>query len=366
MRNPRLIVIGPLPPPVHGVAVSTSLVLSNRELHERFEVEHLDTSDHRSRDNIGKWEFGNVALGLRNTFQLATRLRGDGAAGIVYLPLSQGYAFLRDSLFIHTARLAGWKVAIHLRGSEFHDLYGRSSGPFRLLIRLTLRRVASAAVMGPSLRGAFGDLVPADRIAVVANGTPDPQLNGNARDPETVLFLSSLRRRKGVVEAVEAALRVYRQRPRARFIFVGSWENEELERQLRTRAAGSRGAIRFLEAVDGEEKRRLLATASVLLFPPIRPEGHPRVVIEGLAAGLPIVTTNTGSIADTVVHGESGFVLDDPNPDELAVHLVRLLQDDQLRERMARAARKRYLDSFTQTRADSALADWLQGIAEMP
>jgi glycosyltransferase involved in cell wall biosynthesis len=361
MSKTRLIVIGPLPPPLHGVAVSTSLVLANKELHERFEVEHLDTSDHRSRANIGKWELGNVALGLRNAFQLARRLRG--GRGIVYLPLSQGVAFLRDSLFIHVARLAGWKVAIHLRGNEFQDLYRRSSTPLRLLIRLTLRRVASAAVMGSSLRGAFGDLVEADRIAVVANGTPDPELNGAVKDPETVLFLSSLRRRKGVVEAVEAALRVHRERPEARFVFVGSWESEELERDLRARANTAGDAICFLQPVDGDEKRRLFATASVLLFPPVQPEGHPRVVIEGLAAGLPVVTTNQGSIAETVVHGESGFVLDGANPDELADHLLRLLEDHELRDRMACAARERYLESFTQTHADKALASWLQRIA---
>jgi len=216
--------------------------------------------------------------------------------------------------------------------------------------------------MGFSLRGAFGDLVKPERIAVVANGTPDPGLNGVMRDPETVLFLSSLRRRKGVVEAVEAALHVHRERPRARFFFVGSWENEELERYLRARSASVGDAIRFLQPVEGDEKRRLFATASVLLFPPVQPEGHPRVVLEGLAAGLPVVTTNQGSIAETVVHGESGFVLDGANPKELADHLLRLLEDNGLRDRMACAARKRYLEAVTKTHADKAIASWLQRI----
>jgi glycosyltransferase involved in cell wall biosynthesis len=362
MSKPRLIVLGPLPPPVHGVAVSTSLVLANKVLQSRFHVEHLDTSDHRSHQNIGKWEIGNVVLGLGHTIQLARRLRGE--RGLIYLPLSQGSAFLRDSLFIHLAGLAGWRVAIHLRGSEFQDLYARSNGPLRLWIRITLRRVASAAVMGTSLRGAFGDLIPAERIAVVPNGTPDPRLNGSARDPQTVLFLSSLRRRKGVVEAVEAALRVHRRRPEARFIFVGSWESAQLEQDVRGRAATAGEAVRFLRAVDGEEKQALLAAASILLFPPVEPEGHPRVVIEGLAAGLPVVTTNRGSIAETVVHGESGFVLNDPNPDELAHHVLLLLEDEELREQMALSARRRYVESFTQERADKVLADWLERVSQ--
>jgi glycosyltransferase involved in cell wall biosynthesis len=361
MSKPRLIVLGPLPPPVHGVAVSTSLVLENKELHRRFQMEHIDTSDHRSHHNIGKWDIQNIVLGLRNTVQLARRLRGE--RGLVYLPLSQGSAFLRDSFFIHTARLAGWRVAIHLRGSEFQDIYARSSRPLRLWIRITLRRVASAAVMGTSLRGVFGDLVPTGRIAVIPNGTPDPRLSGSKRNRHTVLFLSSLRRRKGVVEAVEAALRVHNQRPQARFVFAGSWESAQLEEDIRSRAAIAGDAVRFVPEVNEEEKRTLLSTASILLFPPVEPEGHPRVVLEALAAGLPVVTTNRGSIAETVVHGESGFVLDDANPDGLASHLLLLLEDHELREKMARSARKRYAESFTQERADRVLADWLERLA---
>src|SRR5437879_11014925 len=173
MSKPRLIVVGPLPPPIHGVAVSTSLVLVNRELHDRFEVEHLDTSDHRPGENIGKWELGNVLIGLRNTSQLIRLLRG--RRGVVYLPLSQSPAFVRDSVFIHVAHLAGWQVALHLRGSEFQHFYARSSRALRLWIRLTLRRVASAAVMGAALRCVFGGLIPPDRIAVVPNGPPHPR-----------------------------------------------------------------------------------------------------------------------------------------------------------------------------------------------
>ena len=61
----RLVVLGPLPPPSHGVSVSTSLVLANERLRERFDVEHLDTTDRRSGANIGTWDVQNVILGVR-------------------------------------------------------------------------------------------------------------------------------------------------------------------------------------------------------------------------------------------------------------------------------------------------------------
>jgi glycosyltransferase involved in cell wall biosynthesis len=358
----RLIVIGPLPPPVHGVAVSTSLVLENPRLHESFDVEHVDTSDHRTRDNVGRWDLENVRLGLRAVARLHGRLRG--RPGVVYVPLSQNAAaFLRDSLFIWVAHLRGWKVAAHLRGSDFPAFYRRSSGPLQTWIRWTLRRIDSIAVMGSSLQAVFDGLVPGERIAVVPNGTPEPGPAETSLDPEHVLFLSNLRRRKGVAEAVEAALLVRARRPSARFTFAGEWENAELEMSLRARTAAEDGGIVFRAPVEGREKEQLLASAAVFLFPPVEPEGHPRVVLEALAAGVPVVTTDRGAIRETVVDGESGFILGEPQPALLADRILALLGDEGLRRDFAEAARRRYRERFTQGQADEALAGWLRGLA---
>lgn len=357
----RLVVLGPIPPPIHGVSVSTSLVLANPFLREAFSVHHLDTSDRRSGANINTWDVQNVTLGMRALVELNRRLRG--RPGLVYLPLSSGPpAFLRDSLFIHLAALRGWKVVGHLRGGEFDRFFGERSGPYRRWIRATLAKLDSVGVMGECLRHMFHGLVPAERIAVVPNGTPDPHVNGSQRDPHTVLFMSNLRERKGLLEAVDAALMVVARHPRARFVFAGGWYDERLEQSVRARA-GNEDRIVFLPPVAGEEKDKLLLSASVMLFPPREPEGHPRVVLEGLAAGLPVVTTDRGAIAETVVDGESGFVLADPVPEVIAARLMELLEDPGLRLRMGEAARARYVAEFTQEQADRRLARWLERVA---
>jgi glycosyltransferase involved in cell wall biosynthesis len=354
----RLIIIGPVPPPLHGVAVSTTLVLANPVLLERFRIEHLDTSDHRPVKNIGAWDRRNIALGVRHPLELHRRLRGE--RGIVYLPLSQSTGgFLRDSIFIGLATARGWRVAAHLRGGQFREFYWSQPHLVRAWMRFSLNRVDSLAVMGSSLRSLFQEILPEHKIRVVPNGSPDlgpRELEGRS---ETVLFLSNLRQRKGVIEAFEAARLVVREHPTARFLFVGEWEDPQLERTLTRRAADSRGRITFHPPVHGEAKRELLLSSSILLFPPVEPEGHPRVVLEGLSAGLPVVATNQGAIAETIVDGESGFILASAAPDELAERILLLLHDPRLRDRMAKAARARYLDHFTQERADTHLADWL-------
>jgi glycosyltransferase involved in cell wall biosynthesis len=364
VKKPRLIVIGPTPPPIHGVTVSTALVLESPLVHEHFNVRHLDTSDRRAVTTLGRWDIKNVKLGLRNVFELLGLLRGK--RGIVYLPISQGPgAFLRDSLFINLAGLSRWKVAVHLRGSEFHEFYARRGRIFRLWIRLTLRRVDSAAVMGESLRHVLEAFVPPEKVAVVPNGTPRLGAELHLRRRKRVLFLSNLLTRKGVVEAVEAAVIVARQDPEVRFIFAGSWESPELERTVRGVAEEASDRIHFMAPVAGREKIQLLLSSGILLFPPVKPEGHPRVVLEGLAAGLPIVTTDRGAIAQTVIDGECGFVLDDPVPARLADRICELIGDRALYERMSHAAQARHLAEFTPEATDGRLVRWLLETAEV-
>src|SRR5438270_213833 len=82
-----LIVIGPVPPPYHGVTTSTALLLGSELLRANFDVVHLDTSDRRAIRTIGRWDFRNIAGALSSILRLAWRTRG--RSGVVYLPLSQ-------------------------------------------------------------------------------------------------------------------------------------------------------------------------------------------------------------------------------------------------------------------------------------
>jgi glycosyltransferase involved in cell wall biosynthesis len=356
-RHP-LIVVGPLPPPIHGVTISTSLVLQNPHLRSEFRVAHLDTSDRRGLENLGTWDPTNIWIALKNILRLARLLRT--SEGLLYLPLSQNRpAFLRDAAFIHLANLRGWKVAVHLRGGEFDRFYTDCGPCFRLLIRTTLRRIASIAVLGSGLRSMFDGLVEEARLRVVTNGTPDLNLTPEVRRADHVLFMANLLRRKGVVEAVEAALIVVARHPSARFVFAGTWEDEDLRRQLQAEAATAGGRIEFVATATGPEKERLLAEAGIFVFTPREPEGHPRVVLEAMSAGLPVITTDRGALKETVVDGQTGFVLEDPTPQGIAASILHLLERPEERFSMGVLAKARHDLHFTQERADIALASWL-------
>jgi glycosyltransferase involved in cell wall biosynthesis len=361
-HKPLLVVVGPLPPPLHGVAISTELALKNPLLREHFHVDHLNTTDRRGIANLGQWDLANVLLALGAAGRLAWKLRPSN--GLLYLPLSENRGgFLRDSIFVQLAALRGWKVAIHIRNSLFREFYVSCGPVYRRWIRATLSRVDGLAVLGETLRHLFEGLVPDEIVSVVPNGTPDTHHVDVAPDPKRVLYLSNLSLKKGIDHAVDAALLVGARNESVRFLFVGEWESEEVERGIRSRVAADDNLIEFRAPVSGIDRDRLLCSAWLLLFPVSWGEGHPRILLESLAAGVPVVTTNRATIAETIVDGECGFVLEDPDPEALAERILNFLGDHELRKSMSVAARRRYLERYTQDKADRTLAAWLIAVA---
>ena len=92
-------------------------------------------------------------------------------------------------------------------------------------------------------------------------------------------------------------------------------------------------------------------------------EGLPGVLIEAQMAGCPIVTVPVGGVRDLVDDGETGVVIDDIDHDELAVRVVGLLRDPQLRGRLGERARRRAV-RFSSSAAASTYAARLAEVVE--
>ena len=357
MTRPRLLVIGPTPPPVHGTAVYTRMLLESEALREAFDVRHLDISDRRSIQNLGRLDPVNVWLGLRHVLELALRVLRD-RPDVVYVEVSQNaLAYLRDACFIGLARAGGARVVTHLHGGHFGPFYRGANPLVRALVRVSSRWVDRAWVLGEGLRHHYEGLVDDARVRVVPNGVPDTLGGGAPGSPgrngrPTVLYLSQLSLPKGVLDLVEAVGRLPAAR-RPRVVLAGAWRSPEDRRAVRERveALGLEDRLEDRGVVTGEAKARAFAEADVFVLPTAYPyEGQPLAILEAMAAGLPVVSTARGAIPDMVVEGETGFLVPENDPEALAAMLERLLEDADGRRRMGEAGRRLWEARFTDRR----------------
>ena len=96
--------------------------------------------------------------------------------------------------------------------------------------------------------------------------------------------------------------------------------------------------VRFPGPTADAEKEDLFARAWALVVPS-HSEGHPWVIIEAMSAGLPVVATDTGAVAETVRDGVSGFVVPVGDSAALARRIIALLTEDCLWKSMAAEVR---------------------------
>lgn len=362
-RRRRLLVVGPTPPPHHGVAVYTDLLLRAPELHAALDVVHLDTADRRTLENLGRFDLTNAGLALAHAGKLARlvlRVRPDA----VYLPISRNrWGYLRDALLIAVARLGGARVITHLHGSDLRGFMDESSAPLRALIRWSSARLDAAAVLAPCLKPLYGDLLPGERVGVVPPAIEDPFPAGvpaRARDahtPVTVAYLGSLFEPKGYLDLLRAVASLRATEPEIRVALAGDWTSADERRRARQliERLELESRVHFAGVVEGAGKRQFLEAADLLVFPGWQPEGLPLVVLEAMAAGLPVIATPTGAIPDAVVQGETGYLVPAREPDALARRIAELAADPALRERLGAAGRQRYLQAYTAAHAARAL-----------
>jgi len=158
--------------------------------------------------------------------------------------------------------------------------------------------------------------------------------------------VARLDRLKDHATAIRAMGRVVRHCPSARLVIVGdgplagSIEGlvRDLELDSHVRLLGHRSDIpQLLEAAD----LALLTSIS---------EGIPLALIEGMAAGLPVVATRVGGVPEVVEEGRTGLLAPAGNDEELSGLILRLAADPASRARLGRAGRERAFEAFSEDR----------------
>lgn len=152
------------------------------------------------------------------------------------------------------------------------------------------------------------------------------------------LLIARLLGDKGVREYAQAARRVRAQHPDVRFALVG-WidENPDAIRSEELDGWVADGTLCYLGRLT--DVRPAIADASVYVLPSYR-EGTPRTVLEAMAMGRPVITTDAPGCRETVEDGENGFLVSIKSVDALVSAMLKFIEDPALAARMGSRSRK--------------------------
>ncbi|HEY6362985.1 MAG TPA: glycosyltransferase [Vicinamibacterales bacterium] len=171
---------------------------------------------------------------------------------------------------------------------------------------------------------------------------------GLAAGTPLVAVVSRLARFKGIEQFLEAVAILAPRFPEVRFLIAG--ETAPAETAYLTALRSQAGRLGVSERVIFTGLRSdvpaLLSSVDVAVMPSLN-EALSNVLLESMAAGMPVVATRVGGTPEALVDGDSGLLVPPGDPSRLAASIATLLDDRLLAGRLGRAARQRIADHFS-------------------
>lgn len=266
-----------------------------------------------------------LCYGIKSIALGSIPARMGGCRQIASVVKGVGYVFMGGSNKSRLiARLVSWEIWFALR---FHRVvFFQNRDDMRMFL-------SKGLVAGKQVQLVNGSGVNTREFQPIS-GSDSSSSNGELR----FVMVARMLRSKGVREYVTAARIVHNRNSRARFLLVGPSDTNPESISARQLAEWhSSGPVEYVGEVS--DVRPIVGASSVFVLPSYR-EGTPRAVLEAMAMGKPVVTTDVPGCRETVLDGVNGFIVPVRDSLSLAHALARFLDTPELVKSMGGQSRE--------------------------
>lgn len=328
---------------VHAIAPSLNDDTETRQQLEAWGVTTHDVAMQRTGTN----PLGDLGA-LFSLYRLFRQIKPDAVLGYTIKPVIYG-------------TLAAWLARVPRRFALITGLgyafTGEATGKRKLIQQMARRLYASALgraervfFQNPDDEALFRELslVPARVPTTVVNGSGIDlsQFQPAALPKEQTVFLliARLLGDKGIREYVAAAREIRKRHPEVVFRLVGAVDdNPDSVRTEEVESWQQDGTVEYLGRLD--DVRPAIEGCSVYVLPSYR-EGTPRTVLEAMAMGRAVITTDAPGCRETVVDGDNGFLVPVKSVDELVDAMQRFIDNPELVTQMGERSRQVAEDKY--------------------
>ena len=325
----RLGLVGPVPPPNGGMAMQTQQLARLLES-EGVSVELLATNGSLQP------AFLERVRGLRALFRLIPYLLAvwklAGRVEVIHLMANSGWSWqLHCAPVLWLSRLRNTPVIVNYRGGEAQTYFERSFSR----VRPSLRLAAATVVPSGYLQSVFEHFE--ERTRVIPNIIDREMFHPPDQTPSypfTLIITRNLEPIYGIDKAIRAFAKVYPLDPSIRLRVAGSGPAENSLQEL-TRQLGVSAAVSFEGRLDRPAIVNLYAQAHAMINPSTV-DNMPNSVLESLACGVPVISTDVGGVPFVVQHQKTALLVPLGDVTAMAEAINTLKADAELRQRLIR------------------------------
>ncbi|WP_299819029.1 glycosyltransferase family 4 protein [uncultured Pontibacter sp.] len=253
-------------------------------------------------------------LSLRQIFVIYMYLLRNTQIQVVHIHgASKGSFYRKYIIFLLSKYLFGKKVVYHVHSGAFPVFFNNSNLVVKTCIRHFINTTDAVICLSDFWKGFFSQTFKPKELLVLRNMVEHVSCENYTRRFENTgdgkvifLFLGMIREQKGTFDMVRAASMLDEKYKNAFEIWIaGDGEVEALKRSISEHNLDSN--IKYLGWLDGEDKNQVLRKANVLVLPS-HFEGSPVSILEAMAYGMPIISSNVGGIPELVIDDYNGIL----------------------------------------------------------
>lgn len=187
----------------------------------------------------------------------------------------------------------------------------------------------------------------------------------NLENKLVFLYASTFTQRKGTLPTLEAFSKISGEFSQAHLLMIGMGElGEELKRRISELNLGSRVTVLPWQPVN--ELAPIFSQVDALIHPSEPFEGWEEqfglLMLQAQACGMPVITTRSGSLEETVLDGKTGILVKPGNIEDIARAMKILARDEPLRLSLGRGAREYILNHFSNQSVGERLENYLRAL----
>lgn len=334
----NILFIGNYPPPFSGQSIAFKTLIDGYSIeHNNFYL--INTIEKSNKRGVFSRLFDYLRVLIKILYYLTTKK----IHTVYHIVSSSNKGFVRDFLIINLTKLFGKKIILHSHNGNYDLFYATNSLFFQNIIRYTINKADKIILLSYKLRNTFSFINEDSKFSYIPNGLPlnsNEVKKNNNKSYISVLFLSNLIESKGYLDILKAIIILKEQGTIAQFHFnfAGmfmlnhsqdvSYKTIEVAQKLFFELIESNNLKEFVTfhgVVHGVEKEQLLKNSDVFLLPTYyNIEAQPITIIEAMAYGCAIYSTNYRAISDMLLDGVNGEFVEPRNPKSIALKLNQI------------------------------------------
>ena len=349
-KKHKILVVGQTPPPYCGQSIMIEAMLTQK--YKSIELIHIRMAFSDEIDEIGKFKLTKIWHLITLITKIIFTRFSSGARVLYYPPAGPNrLPIYRDFAILICTRWLFSRTVFHFHAGGLSTIYNHLTSVEKFFFRSAYSKPEGAILLS-KLNPRDDTFLNAKHKFVIPYGIEDHFQEDRLNRPNQiscVLFVGVLTESKGVLILIEAIKILQQKNIPLVAKLMGKFESPEFEKHVRSLVTeyNIETCIEFLGVQTGNDKWHQFYHADIFCFPTFyESETFGLVVLEAMQFQLPTIVTNWRGVPSLVKDGETGFIVEPSNADEVATRIEFLTKNPNVALQFGRRGRQEYIKRF--------------------